>query len=95
MYILNRYLLRQFLQIFAICFASLTGLYVVIDGFGHLDHFSSFAEKEGNLMGVIAEYYAYHSLSFFDGTFSPTKGSLRAQIRDILGACERAAEATG
>lgn len=31
----------------------------------------------------------------FDGTFSPTKGSLRAQIRDVLGACERAAEATG
>jgi lipopolysaccharide export system permease protein len=68
MYILNRYLLRQFLQIFAICFASLTGLYVVIDGFGHLDHFSSYAEKQGNLMGVIAQYYAYHSLSFFDGT---------------------------
>lgn len=68
MYILQRYLLRQFVQIFAICFASLTGLYVVIDGFGHLDHFSSYAEKQGNLFGVIAQYYSYHSLSFFDGT---------------------------
>lgn len=68
MFILNRYLLRQFLQIFIICFVSLIGLYVVIDAFGHLDHFSSYAEKEGHLFGVIARYYAYHSLAFFDRT---------------------------
>jgi lipopolysaccharide export system permease protein len=61
-------LLRQFLQVFVICFLSLTGLYIVIDLFGHLDHFSSYAEKSGNLLGVIAKYYAYHSLSFFDRT---------------------------
>ncbi|HYO23953.1 MAG TPA: LptF/LptG family permease [Lacipirellulaceae bacterium] len=67
MFIIARYLLRQFAQIFAICFVSLIGLYIVIDAFGHLDHFSSYAEKEGNLLGVIARYYAYHSLSFFDG----------------------------
>jgi lipopolysaccharide export system permease protein len=68
MLILPRYLLRQFLQIFVICFVSLIGLYIVIDLFGHLDHFSSYAEKEGNLLGVISRYYAYHSLAFFDGT---------------------------
>lgn len=68
MFILQRYLLRQFLQVFVICFLSLIGLYVVIDAFGHLDHFSSYAEKEGNLLGVIARYYAYHSLAFFDRT---------------------------
>jgi lipopolysaccharide export system permease protein len=67
MLIIPRYLLRQFLQIFVICFISLIGLYIVIDLFGHLDHFSSYAEKEGNLLGVIARYYAYHSLAFFDG----------------------------
>jgi lipopolysaccharide export system permease protein len=67
MLIIPRYLLRQFLQIFVICFVSLIGLYIVIDLFGHLDHFSSYAEKEGNLLGVIARYYAYHSLAFFDG----------------------------
>jgi lipopolysaccharide export system permease protein len=66
MFILPRYLLRQFVQIFVICFVSLIGLYVVIDLFGHLDHFSSYAEKEGNLLGVIGRYYAYHSLGFFD-----------------------------
>jgi lipopolysaccharide export system permease protein len=69
MFILNRYLLRQFLQVFAICFLSLTGLYIVIDAFGHLDHFSSYAEQGGgSLFGIIGSYYAYHSLAFFDGT---------------------------
>lgn len=68
MYILNRYLLRQFLQVFCICFLSLTGLYIVIDAFGHLDHFSSYAEKRGSLLAVMAEYYSYRSLAFFDGT---------------------------
>lgn len=69
MFILNRYLLRQFLQVFAICFLSLTGLYIVIDAFGHLDHFSTHAERGGgSLFGIMGSYYAYHSLAFFDGT---------------------------
>lgn len=68
MFILNRYLLRQFVNIFVICFVSLIGLYVVIDAFQHLDHFSSYAEKGGGLFGVITRYYAYHSLAFFDRT---------------------------
>ena len=68
MMILDRYLLRQFVQIFVICFLSLTGLYVVIDAFGHLDHFSAYAAEHGNLMGTIAQFYGYRSLSFFDRT---------------------------
>jgi len=69
MFILPRYLLRQFLQVFAICFLSLTGLYIVIDAFGHLDHFSTHAEEGGGgLFEIMATYYAYHSLAFFDGT---------------------------
>ncbi|WP_428308751.1 LptF/LptG family permease [Lacipirellula sp.] len=68
MFILNRYLLRQFVQVFAICFLSLTGLYIVIDAFGHLEHFSSYAEKGGSLFGIMTKYYAYRTLSFFDGT---------------------------
>lgn len=68
MLIIDRYLLRQFVQIFAICFFSMTGLYIVIDAFGHLDNFSAHAEKQGNLFGVIAEFYAYRSLGFFDRT---------------------------
>ncbi|MBX3424989.1 MAG: LptF/LptG family permease [Pirellulales bacterium] len=71
MFILYRYMLRQFVQIFIICFLSLTGLYVVIDAFGHLDHFSSFAEGEGrSVWAIVARYYAYQSLGFFDRTSS-------------------------
>ncbi|MCA9231954.1 MAG: LptF/LptG family permease [Planctomycetales bacterium] len=68
MKILDRYLLRQFVQVFLICFLSMMGLYVVIDAFQHLDQFSSHAEQNGGLLHVIAEYYAYRALSFFDRT---------------------------
>lgn len=66
--IIDRYLLRQFVQIFVICFFSLYGLYVVIDAFGHLDHFVDHADAEQGLLSVIWEYYAYRSLAFFDRT---------------------------
>ena len=68
MKLLDRYLLRQFVQIFAICFLSLMGLYLVIDLFGHLDSFSAEAQREGNLLMVIAKYYGYQSIGFFDRT---------------------------
>ena len=68
MTILDRYILRQFVQIFLICFLSLGGLYVVIDGFQHLDSFSTYASEHGSLMGAIAEYYAYQSFDLFDRT---------------------------
>ncbi len=68
MKLLDRYLLRQFVQIFVICFLSLMGLYLVIDLFGHLESFSAEAEREGNLLKVIAQYYGYQSIGFFDRT---------------------------
>ncbi|MEM8944409.1 MAG: LptF/LptG family permease [Planctomycetota bacterium] len=68
MKLLDRYLLRQFVQIFVICFLSLMGLYLVIDLFGHLDNFSEQAKREGSLLKVIAKYYGYQSLGFFDRT---------------------------
>jgi lipopolysaccharide export system permease protein len=66
--IIDRYLLRQFVQTFVICFCSLTGLYIVIDGFANLEEFISYAEKQGGLLKVMGEYYAYRTLSFFDST---------------------------
>jgi lipopolysaccharide export system permease protein len=66
--IIDRYLLRAFLQSFLICFVSLTGLYVVIDGFSYLDEFIAHARTHGSLLAVMGEYYAYRSLSFFDST---------------------------
>ena len=59
-----RYLLRQFLQSFLICFISLTGLFIVIDAFANLEEFINYAQKQGSLLGVIGTYYAYRSLMF-------------------------------
>ena len=66
--ILDRYLLRQFIQIFLICFLSLMGLYAVIDLFSHLDSFTEYGEKHGSLLTIVAEYYGYRALGFFDRT---------------------------
>ena len=65
MRILDRYLLRQFLQNFFICFFSLTGLYIVMDAFAKLE---SFMRARGNLLVNMGKYYAYHIDSFFDQT---------------------------
>lgn len=66
--IIDRYLLRQFLQTFLICFFSLNGLYVVIDGMGNLDEFITYSREHGGLLQVMGEYYGYRSLSFFNST---------------------------
>jgi len=68
MFILYRYLLRQFVQIFLICFCSMDGLYIVIDAFTNLEEFITYGEKHGGVFMVIGKYYAYRSLSFFDAT---------------------------
>jgi lipopolysaccharide export system permease protein len=68
MFILYRYLLRQFLQIFLICFCSMDGLYIVIDAFTNLEEFISYGERHGGVFAVIGKYYVYRSLSFFDAT---------------------------
>ena len=65
MNIIDRYLLRQFLQNFVVCFVSLTGVYVVFDAFTNLEAFMRFA-KGMALLKVMAAYYGYQSLAFFD-----------------------------
>ena len=64
--IIDRYMARQFVQVFAICFLSLTGLYIVIDAFSHLDHFFDYSDAHGQLFKIVGQYYAYRSLAFFD-----------------------------
>lgn len=66
--IVDRYMLRQFVQTFLICFCSLTGLYIVIDAFTNLDEFITYSRDRGSLMAIMGEYYAYRTLSFFDST---------------------------
>ena len=65
MTIIDRYLLRQFLQNFVICFLSLTGIYVIFDAFTNLEAFMHFAQGMA-LMKVLAVYYGQQSLGFFD-----------------------------
>ncbi|MEX0641579.1 MAG: LptF/LptG family permease, partial [Pirellulales bacterium] len=66
--IIDRYLLRQFVQTYLICFFSLTGLYVVIDSFTNLEEFITYSRGHGSLLAVMGQYYAYRALSFFDTT---------------------------
>src|SRR5690349_18603019 len=66
MRILDRYLLRQFVRVFIICFFSLTGLFAIFDAFSNLDEFLNYAEKHGSIVGVLAEYYGYRSIALFD-----------------------------
>jgi lipopolysaccharide export system permease protein len=67
MFIIDRYLLRQYVKTFLICWISMTGLYVVVDAFSNLDEFLKYTEQSGrNLFEVLGEYYLYRSISFFD-----------------------------
>ncbi len=66
MRIIDRYLLRQFLSNFFICFLSLTGLYIVFDAFANMEEFLHYADKEGGLLRLLGTYYLYHSVAFFD-----------------------------
>ena len=68
MRIIDRYLLRQFVSVFFICWCSLTGLYIVFDAFSNLDEFMHYAEKHGSLLGLMGSFYAYRSIYFFDRT---------------------------
>lgn len=66
MKIIDRYLLRQFLQTFLICYLSLTGLYIVFDAFTNLDEFMRCGEKAGGLFRLLWSFYSYQSILFFE-----------------------------
>jgi lipopolysaccharide export system permease protein len=64
----DRYLLRSFWHTFAVCFATLFGLVVVIDLFENLDEFILRNEDQGlvRLLERIGWYYGYQSILFLD-----------------------------
>jgi lipopolysaccharide export system permease protein len=68
MRIIDRYLLRQFVQTFVICFLSLIGLFIVFDLFTNLEAFVTAGRKAGAVMPFIAQYYSYKTIAFFDRT---------------------------
>ena len=68
MCIIDRYLLRQFVQTFVICFLSLTGLYIVFDVFTNLDQFVRCGQKAGGVLPFIVHYYSHRWILVFDLT---------------------------
>lgn len=68
MKLLDRLLLRAFLQAWLICFTSLVALYVVIDAFQRLDDFLAANQAGGwaNLWLIIADYYGVQLAIIFD-----------------------------
>lgn len=64
----DRYLLRSFWHTFAVCFATLFGLVVVIDLFENLDEFIM-RNEGGNLVSLLERigwFYGYQSVLFLD-----------------------------
>ncbi len=69
MWIIDRYMLRQFLSTFVICCLSLFGLYVVFDLFTNLEEFLRCGrEQNGGVLSLIASFYGYQTAVFFDQT---------------------------
>jgi lipopolysaccharide export system permease protein len=64
--ILDRYILKLFVKAVVVTFASLTGLFIVIDAFGHVEEFMTMSKEQGGLLRVLAAYYGPRALWFFD-----------------------------
>jgi len=68
MCIIDRYLLRQFVQTFVICFLSLFGLFVIIETSTNLQAFIRSGQRAGGVISFVTHYYLYKSISIFDIT---------------------------
>jgi lipopolysaccharide export system permease protein len=66
MRIIDRYLLRQFVQTFLICFFSFVGIFIVFDLFTNLDEFVAAGKAEGGVTQFIARYYMFQTIGVFD-----------------------------
>ncbi len=66
MYVIQRYLLRQYIRIFLITFSSLLGIYVVADLMGNLSEFLEHGRETGSYWQSISSYYAARIPWFFD-----------------------------
>jgi lipopolysaccharide export system permease protein len=68
MLLFDRYLLKRFFRTLLVCFASVAGLFVVIDVFANLEEFITLGERHGGLALVIVEYYTPRVALVFDRT---------------------------
>jgi lipopolysaccharide export system permease protein len=64
--ILDRYLLFLFLKIFAVCFTSFVGLFLVVHLFSNLDELAALAEPCGGWPTLLAEFYFPRVAELFD-----------------------------
>ena len=68
MCIIDRYLLRKFVQTFLICSLSLFGLFVLIEVSANLEKFVHCGKNAGGVLPFIVHYYLYKSILFFEKT---------------------------
>jgi len=66
MRIIDRYVLRQFIGTFLICYLSMTGLYIVFDAFTNMEEFLRCGREQGNVLLLLTSFYSYRSVLFFD-----------------------------
>ena len=66
MAIIDRYLLKNFLGVFAVFFISFFGLFVVGDTVNNFSEILRYAESNGGLIHAVLKYYGLRSLVFFD-----------------------------
>ncbi len=69
LFVFNRYLLRLFAKVWFVWFASLTGMYFVVEVFTNLDEFIQISKSFGGWLAVLQEYFAPRIMSFFDRTY--------------------------
>ena len=65
--IIDRYIILVFIKVFAICFLSFAGLYVVVDAFTNLEELLKLAGN-GSPVAAVGGYYGPRVLQFFDKT---------------------------
>lgn len=64
---IDRYLLFLYIRVLTICFASVSGLLIVVHVFSNLDEFFRFAEQnETSMLAVLGEYYGPYMLWIFE-----------------------------
>jgi lipopolysaccharide export system permease protein len=64
--IVDRYVLRTFLKVFAVCLVSISGIYMVGDFVGNFTEFVDHASSQDNLWIVLSAYYGARLPWFFD-----------------------------
>jgi len=64
---IDRYLLFLYFRVLLICFASVSGLLIVVHIFSNLDEFVRFSEQNSSsLLSVLIDYYGPYTLSIYE-----------------------------